>query len=285
MPQPYLTEEWRVALTTFLLGSVGQEGANVPSTLFFTPQDQRRQDIQNGWWVIKKYNCMGCHEIQVGQRSVVQNLPFYSTPEGKDLLPPRLTSEGARVDPGWLLRFLHDPSMSGEKTPGQQQQINTLATASPAPQASLAAGSAGQQFEDFVPLVGSAGCVTPPATPSAGRPGPSAPTRSRAPGVSTFAARRPSVSRSAVRETTRCDQDQSRAAAPASRLSRPPRPDAVPGSQAGRPLPALRGGARRLRPHRPALRRADHSSTAIRSSTRLNAQAPTASATAAAAHR
>jgi cytochrome c2 len=138
MPQPYLTEEWRVALTTFLLGSVGQEGANVPNTLFYTPQDQRRQDIQNGWWVIKKYNCQGCHQLQVGQRSVVQDLPFYQTPEGKDLLPPRLTSEGARVDPSWLLRFLHDPSLSGEKTPAQQQQINALAAPSPqaTPQAS-----------------------------------------------------------------------------------------------------------------------------------------------------
>ncbi len=131
MPQPYLTEEWRVALTTFLLGSVGQEGANVPSTLFFTPQDQRRQDIQNGWWVIKKYNCQGCHQLQVGQRSVVQDLPLYQTPEGKDLLPPRLTSEGARVDPAWLLKFLNDPSLSGEKTPAQQQQVNALASPNP----------------------------------------------------------------------------------------------------------------------------------------------------------
>ena len=136
MPEPYMTTEWRTALTTFLLGSVGAEGSNVPTTLFYTPQDQRRQDVQNGWWVIKKYNCMGCHEIQVGQRSVVQDLPFYQTPEGKDLLPPRLTSEGARVDPTWLLKFLSDPSLSGEKTPAQQQQINALAAPSPSPQAS-----------------------------------------------------------------------------------------------------------------------------------------------------
>jgi len=136
MPEPYMTAEWRTALTTFLLGSVGAEGSNVPTTLFYTPQDQRRQDVQNGWWVIKKYNCMGCHEIQVGQRSVVQDLPFYQTPEGKDLLPPRLTSEGARVDPTWLLKFLNDPSLSGEKTPAQQQQISALAGASPTPQAS-----------------------------------------------------------------------------------------------------------------------------------------------------
>jgi hypothetical protein len=147
MPQPYLTPQWRTALTTFLLGSVGAEGANVPSTLFFNPQDQRRQDIQNGWWVIKKYNCMGCHQLQVGQRSVVMDLPFYQTPEGKDLLPPRLTSEGARVDPTWLLRFLHDPSLSGEKTPEQAQQIAALpspspqATGSPQPGASPAANN------------------------------------------------------------------------------------------------------------------------------------------------
>src|SRR3990172_7562747 len=57
---------------------------------------------------------MGCHQLQVGQRSVVMDLPFYQTPEGKDLLPPRLTSEGARVDPSWLLKFLHDPSLSGQ---------------------------------------------------------------------------------------------------------------------------------------------------------------------------
>ncbi|MDQ6654176.1 MAG: hypothetical protein M3Y84_15725, partial [Acidobacteriota bacterium] len=54
----------------------------------------------------------------------VMDLPFYQTPEGKDLLPPRLTSEGARVDPNWLLRFLHDPSLSGDKTPSQTAAIS-----------------------------------------------------------------------------------------------------------------------------------------------------------------
>lgn len=125
MPKPYLTPEWRNALTTFLLGSVGTEGSNVPASLFYNPQDQRRQDVQNGWWVIKKYNCMGCHEIQVGQRSVLMDVPVYQTPEGKDLLPPRLTSEGARVDPTWLLRFLNDPSMSDQKGSAAEPATNT----------------------------------------------------------------------------------------------------------------------------------------------------------------
>jgi len=114
MPQPYLTPEWRNALTTFLLGSVGTEGANVPQSLYYKPDDQRKA-IQDGWWVIKKYNCMGCHSIQVGQRSVLMDLPLYQNPDWKEQLPPKLTSEGARVDPDWLLKFLHDPSLADQK--------------------------------------------------------------------------------------------------------------------------------------------------------------------------
>jgi len=96
------------ALTTFLLGSVDSA---VPATMRYNPADQR-QAIQEGWWVIRKYNCLGCHNIQVGQRSVLETLPAYQGEE-KEKLPPRLTSEGARVNPDWLLRFLNDPSLSG----------------------------------------------------------------------------------------------------------------------------------------------------------------------------
>lgn len=159
MPKPYLTPEWRTALTTFLIGSVGIEGSNVPRSLFFDPQDQRRQDIQNGWWVIKKYNCVGCHQIQVGQKSVLMDVPYYQTPEGKDLLPPRLTSEGARVDPNWLLRFLHDPSLSGEKS----------ANSGSANPGSAAAGSAKAGSAGILPAAPSASPTTPANATTAGR--------------------------------------------------------------------------------------------------------------------
>ncbi len=113
MPRPFLTDDWRNALTTFLLGSVGAEGANVPSSLFYNATNAQK-DIQDGWWVIKKYNCMGCHSIQVGQQSDLSMLPQYQTPEGREQLPPALMTEGARVDPAWLLRFLEDPSLSAQ---------------------------------------------------------------------------------------------------------------------------------------------------------------------------
>jgi hypothetical protein len=69
--------------------------------------------MQDGWWIVKKYNCMGCHNVEIGQKSVLSGLSLYQSPEGKEQLPPALTTEGARVDPEWLLRFLTDPSLSG----------------------------------------------------------------------------------------------------------------------------------------------------------------------------
>jgi cytochrome c551/c552 len=133
MPKPSLKNkpEWNVALTTFLLGSKGPEGANVPQSFFYNP-DTRQKDIQEGWWVIKKYNCMGCHNVQVGQKSVLSGLPRYQDPDWKDQLPPQLTSEGARVDPDWLLRFLRDPSMSAAQPKADAAATNTTQSKSTA---------------------------------------------------------------------------------------------------------------------------------------------------------
>ena len=100
------------ALTTFLLGAVSSK---YPERYFYLPPDQRR-DIQEGWWIVKKYNCMGCHQFTLDQESVVMNLPQFQTPEGKGQLPPRLVTEGARVNPEWLAKFLANPSLSDTDT-------------------------------------------------------------------------------------------------------------------------------------------------------------------------
>jgi cytochrome c551/c552 len=107
MPKPNVTTEDITALTTFLLGSVDPQ---LPGDYKYLPADQRH-DIQEGWWIVTKYNCMGCHQIQIGQQSILQTLPMYQA-ENKANLPPALTSEGARVDPAWLQRFLANPPLS-----------------------------------------------------------------------------------------------------------------------------------------------------------------------------
>ena len=106
MPNLHLTKEQIRDLTTFLLGS--QENP-LPPSYQYRPLDYRK-DIQEGWWVVKKYNCMGCHQLIPGQKTSLMALARYQ--DAQEQLPPKLLTEGARVDPEWLLRFLKNPSLS-----------------------------------------------------------------------------------------------------------------------------------------------------------------------------
>src|SRR5712671_1962721 len=108
MPNLHLTKEQVGALTTFLLGS--QENP-LPANYQYRPLDYRR-DVQEGWWVVKKYNCMGCHQLIPGQKTSLMTMARYQGADGQEQLPPKLLTEGARVNPEWLLRFLKNPSLT-----------------------------------------------------------------------------------------------------------------------------------------------------------------------------
>jgi cytochrome c551/c552 len=110
MPNLHLNKEQIQALTTFLLGS---EETSLPASYKYSPPDARR-DIQEGWWVVKKYNCMGCHQFIPGQRTILMGLPQYQ--DVQEQLPPKLLTEGARVDPEWLRRFLSNPALNSSDT-------------------------------------------------------------------------------------------------------------------------------------------------------------------------
>ncbi len=112
MPNLHLQDGQVTALTTFLLGSVNSQ---LPPRYFDLPADQRK-DVQDGWWLVRKYNCMGCHQFQVTQDSALMTLPWYQTPDGKDKLPPLLLREGARVNPEWLMRFLANAALDQKDT-------------------------------------------------------------------------------------------------------------------------------------------------------------------------
>lgn len=108
MPNFNLSKAEIDQVTTFLLGSVEP---TIPARYRYEPADSR-QDIIEGWWVIRKYNCMGCHQVHVGQTTVFMTLPRYQDPDWKDQRPPTLIGEGARANPDWLVRFLKNPAMS-----------------------------------------------------------------------------------------------------------------------------------------------------------------------------
>jgi cytochrome c551/c552 len=110
MPNLHLTKEQVQSLTTFLMGS---EESALPASYQYRPLDYRR-DIQEGWWVVKKYNCMGCHQFIAGQKSSLMTMPRYQ--DAQEQLPPKLLTEGARVEPEWLLHFLANPALSDSDT-------------------------------------------------------------------------------------------------------------------------------------------------------------------------
>ncbi len=112
MPNPHLNKEQIRALVTFLLGS---QETSLPASYIYKPGDARK-DIQDGWWVVKKYNCMGCHQFLPGQPTSFSQMTRYQDPDGKEQRPPQLLTEGARVDPVWLLRFLSNPALSATDT-------------------------------------------------------------------------------------------------------------------------------------------------------------------------
>jgi len=112
MPKPNIQSKDELeALVTMLLGSTDP---TLPPEYMYRPADQRKA-IQEGWWIITKYNCMGCHQIDIGQKSILMGLPQFQG-DLKINLPPVLTSEGARVNPEWLKGFLANPSLSTTDT-------------------------------------------------------------------------------------------------------------------------------------------------------------------------
>jgi cytochrome c2 len=110
MPNPRLTPDDIEAITTYLLGSVKSP---VPTSYHYAPNDQRAA-ISEGWWVIKKYNCVGCHSVVPDQEPKLWELPVYAG-ENAWKRPPSLVGEGARVNPDWLARFLANPALADDK--------------------------------------------------------------------------------------------------------------------------------------------------------------------------
>ena len=108
MPNFDLSPEEITQLTTFLLGSVESK---FPETAFHQPSDQR-SEIQKGWWLVRKYNCVACHQFTPTQEAtVMEELPLYQDPDWREQLPPSLVGQGARVNPNWLVRFLKNPAL------------------------------------------------------------------------------------------------------------------------------------------------------------------------------
>ncbi len=107
MPNFGLNDEEVTQLVTYLLGSVDSD---IPESMQYNPVGKGKA-IVDGWWVIKKYNCQGCHQVIPGEVPAIAKLPQYQR-ENAGKLPPSLVGAGARLNPEWLAKFLRNPAMS-----------------------------------------------------------------------------------------------------------------------------------------------------------------------------
>ena len=76
-------------------------------------RSEKLNRIDAGRRLVKKYNCAGCHEIEGAggdYRNVIIAHEGLSEMIAKQLAPPPLKAEGARVYPDWLFAFLKEPS-------------------------------------------------------------------------------------------------------------------------------------------------------------------------------
>lgn len=113
MPQFKFTAQEILDVTSFVLGSVDSQ---IPASFRYDP-DADGKAIREGWWIVKKYNCRGCHQVTPDEVPSIWNTPEYADKtdsKNRDAnLPPTLVGVGFRLKPDWMAKFLRDPSMGG----------------------------------------------------------------------------------------------------------------------------------------------------------------------------
>jgi len=100
MPFFYLTDDEIKALVVFFMKA--PVSANKDR---FLARSLKQRVGQEGERLIYEYGCRLCHSFEPGAT------PYVTTViEREHLVPPRLASEGAKVQPQWLVRYLDRPS-------------------------------------------------------------------------------------------------------------------------------------------------------------------------------
>lgn len=65
----------------------------------------------DGWWLLRKYNCVGCHDIGRHEAHIRRIAPYNGGDNATLNTPPRLNDAGLRLNPAWLVGWLQHPSM------------------------------------------------------------------------------------------------------------------------------------------------------------------------------
>jgi mono/diheme cytochrome c family protein len=116
MPKFSLSGEEIFDISTLLMGAVAAD--TLPESIKYNP-DADGQAIREGWWLVRKYNCEGCHQVRPGEvpdfHDTLAHVMPANAEEYEKIAPPYLVGSGFRTRPIWLAGFLDDPSLGGER--------------------------------------------------------------------------------------------------------------------------------------------------------------------------
>jgi cbb3-type cytochrome oxidase cytochrome c subunit len=101
MPNFYLKPEEIEAVVTALL-SFNEDKVSESKQASFYQEDHT---VYEGYKLLNQYNCRGCHIIDGSGGQIVD---IIGAPE---FSPPNLNTEGEKVNPSWLFKFLKEPTL------------------------------------------------------------------------------------------------------------------------------------------------------------------------------
>jgi len=101
MPQYNFTPEQRKEIAIVIMGMTDEK---------VLPQGRKNLSenewqIENGRWIVKELNCVGCHVVEKKGGAVLATLDGTQ----KQMFPPNLAGVGIKIKPTWLYHFLKQP--------------------------------------------------------------------------------------------------------------------------------------------------------------------------------
>lgn len=105
MPQYNFNAEQRKSIAIAIMGMTDEK----PLPRARKNLTENEWQIENGRWMIKELNCVGCHVIEKQGGAILATMDSTQ----KQMFPPNLSGTGSKLKPTWLYHFLKQP---GEHT-------------------------------------------------------------------------------------------------------------------------------------------------------------------------
>lgn len=101
MPQYNFNAEQRKSIAIAIMGMTDEK----PLPRARKNLTENEWQVENGRWMIKEMNCVGCHIIEKQGGAILATMDNAQ----KQMYPPNLSGIGAKLKPSWLYHFLQQP--------------------------------------------------------------------------------------------------------------------------------------------------------------------------------